>query len=540
MNSTDTNKKYKKHIVSINKTNNIMNKRIILFLLSVLFLSSCMEDDSTYGNGSIYIDISGIESTYNVVSFSNDALEINPEVTTSFDANDLEYEWSYAPSTSGSTTTSSDSVIATVISHEKVLDYESRLSDGIYNFFFTVKSKSTGYSQSKTTIVYAASALSKGFYILKENSEGNTDVDLWNTQQQALLPDVLANYGGSAIKGTPLHLDIIGNFSYLDSISGKPASGPVLSITTQSTHDQRWIRIRDAKTVKTLADCHYEPQTDEIPYRSVCSNQTEFLITNNGIYTASAGYGIGTFGAAVYGTSGNEHATATNYYQLVFYNPQNHSLQSVDASGTTVSILNKLTDQTQMITYRPIYNYSQDIIFLGLNQLSYNDAIVFAVSQSTSDPNDRAVYSLKAGYSNISLTSVRVLDKSSHFANAAKYAICGSQARLLYAIDGNKVYSLDLSNENSVEQPVSLPGIPEGEQITYIADKAPLGVTDAFDYLIIGTQQNGIYHVYFYNMTGGIPDGNPVFSIEGHGILRNVEYTDPVAAKVSGNNIIDD
>lgn len=517
-----------------------MRLKTLLYLPVLLLMMSCVDDDSTYGSDTMDISISGIDDIYNVVSFSDDALTISPTVTSSFGDDDLEYEWSYAANTISTTSNAGDTVRATVISHDKNLDYQSRLSDGMYNFFFKVTSKSTGYSQSDITTVYAASALSKGFYVLKENAAGNTDVDLWNTDQKRLTPDVLATYGGGAIEGKPLHLDVIGNFAYLDSINGVQASAPVLSITTDDTHDQRWIRIRDAKTVKTLADCHYEPQEGEEPYRSFSINQLEFLLTNNGVYTATLGYGVGTFGEAVYGTAGSVHAVATSSLQLMFYNPSTHSIQAIDGTGYTVSVLNRLTDYTQMIAYRPSYNYAQDIIFFGTNTLSYSDASVYAVAQSTADPSERAIYTLVSGYSNISLNSVRVIGKGTHFATATKYAVCGQDAKLLYALDGNKIYALDMSNETSEEEELTFDGLPSNEQITYIANKFATSGTSPYDYLVIGTQQGGTYHLYFYNTVGGKPDGAPAFTITGQGTMRNVEYTDPVLARLSNRNVLDD
>ena len=52
-----------------------------------------------------------------------------------------------------------------------------------------------------------------------------------------------------------------------------------------------------------------------------------------------------------------------------------------------------------------------------------------------------------------------------------------------------------------------------------------------FNYLIIGTQQGTAYKVYFYNMIGGKPYGNPVYTIVGTGKLKQVQFVSSIYDK---------
>lgn len=524
-------------------TNNIYNNVLtkgaqILFIMFVpLLVVSCIEDDSVYGEDTMSIEISDVETMYNVVSFSGETLNINPTVTTSFPEEDMEYEWSYFDYSKSVGVASSDTLQASVICKEKNLNYVSRLADGDYGFIFKARSKSTGYTQSVQTHVYAASALSKGFYVLKETIDGNSDVDLYNADEKLLIKDVFTDNMGAPIKGKPLHMDVVGNQSYLDSIESVPAASNLMCVTTKEG-GVKWVRIRDCRIVKSYEDCHYEPIEGEIPYRTVRINQLAYYVTSNGVYTADINHGTGTFGEAVYNSFGSTHLTSTRFNQLIYWNPQTRSLGMIDGSGYSCSFLNRLTDYQQMIKYRPTYQ-QMDCLFMGDNMVNWNDQIII-VMQGLADPSQRVIYFVTTNMSQASLVAVRELDPSAHIAQADKYAINYQQATLLYGLHNNKIYSLDLNNNSSVEEELSFAGLPENEQITYIANKYIKAGVNQFDYFVVGTQSGSTYKLYFYGMVGGKPDGNPVFTISGSGKMVNVEYTDPQLTRLVGSGVLDD
>ncbi|MBO5602435.1 MAG: hypothetical protein J5957_07535 [Prevotella sp.] len=518
---------------------NVLTKgaQILLIMFAPLLVVSCIEDDSVYGEDTMSIEISDVETMYNVMSFSGETLNINPTVTSSFPESDMEYEWSYFDYSKSTGTVNSDTLQATVICNDKNLSYESRLPDGDYGFFFKARSKSTGYTKAVLTRVYAASALSKGFYVLKETEEGNSDVDLYNADEKLLLENVFSTYMGKTIKGKPLHMDIVGNQSYLDSLEAVPAASNLMCITTQEG-DVKWVRIRDCKIVKSFEDCHYEPIEGEIPYRTVRINQLAYYVTSNGVYTANINSGTGTFGEAVYNSYGSTHLTSTRFNQLIYWNPQTRSLGMIDGNGYSCSFLNRLTDYQQMIKYRPTYQ-QMDCLFMGDNMVNWNDQIII-VMQGLADPSQRVIYFVTTNMSQASLMAVRELDPSTNIAQAEKYAINYQQATLLYGLHGNKIYSLDLNNNSSVEEELHFEGLPANEQITYIANKYIKAGVNQFDYFVVGTQSGSTYKLYFYGMVGGKPDGNPVFTISGSGKMVNVEYTDPQLTRLVGSGILDD
>ena len=126
---------------------------------------------------------------------------------------------------------------------------------------------------------------------------------------------------------------------------------------------------------------------------------------------------------------------------------------------------------------------------------------------------------------------MRTLDPASHFAKATLRAFNGQQATIAYALDGGKVYSYNLASV-STEKELTFPGLPSGEQITFLSNRAFYG-SNAFDYLVVGTQTGNTYKLYFYNMIGGEPSGQPQFTITGTGKLKSLGYIDPKVSDMS-------
>ena len=99
---------------------NVLTKgvQILFIMFAPLLVVSCIEDDSVYGEDTMSIEISDVETMYNVVSFSGETLNINPTVTTSFPEEDMEYEWSYFDYSKSVGVASSDTLQASVICKE--------------------------------------------------------------------------------------------------------------------------------------------------------------------------------------------------------------------------------------------------------------------------------------------------------------------------------------------------------------------------------------------------------------------------------------
>lgn len=62
------------------------------------------------------------------------------------------------------------------------------LKIGTYTVVCEVTNKETGYFNLTEFSLKVTSAFSEGFYILKETTDGNTDMDFYNDRQKTVIP----------------------------------------------------------------------------------------------------------------------------------------------------------------------------------------------------------------------------------------------------------------------------------------------------------------------------------------------------------------
>ncbi len=480
-------------------------------------LSSCVSNDSEYGTDKTYINISGFEEKYEITSFAGKSLSISPTVTSNSGEDDLEYTWAYYDPNAynGNYLKGSKAV---VVSHEKNLEYPMNLLDGRYVFFLTATSKSTGYSQQSEKItVDVASALSRGFYICKENADGDTDVDLYNTTEGTLLENLLANYNGKTLKGKPLCMDVISGLPYMNPDTEEGTYGNCLCLTTQDGNVE-WVRLVDMKTVKDADNCHYEKVEGEIPYRTVRGYWTIYYMTGNYTYYSYSGSlgGIGVLGSFD-GQGASQHVVTNSdsYYCMAYWDNAHKGLGFSDYNGSYSAPVSKVAG------YKAV-NTDYDCLHSGNCTAGGNNLSYFLLKDAS---GNRLLYFVDVAMTGVTVTDVRPVEAGTHLANANLFAVNCSQATILYCVDNNKVYAYDLAGNNA-ERVLSFPGLPSDEQITYIVNRYYTG-SNGFDYLMVGTQTGDTYKVYMYNMVGGEPSGNPALVITGNGKLRKVDYANP-------------
>ncbi len=508
-----------------------MKKIYSAMLIGLAALTACTDDDSTYGTDTHYINISGIEESYNGVSFSGEELHISPNITSSFGDGDLEYLWTCYNNADDQNLKYDDNwnpipIHIDTIGHDHDLNFPIALTDGVYHVLLTVTSRSTGYSQQLRTTLNTSSVLSNGFYVLKETSDGNTDIDLYNPTLGEVVTDIITTNQGQPIAGRPRKLDVVHQMAFIDEETGQKSGANTLCITTEN-NEVRWIRALDCKTVMDAASCHYEAVNGEIPYRTVRGYWTCYFVTSNGVYTAQTPYmdSSGIYGAFG-GTGGSTHVCGgsfDNYFGIVYWAEQTGSLESSDFNGT----------------YSPVYSEVEGVGAEGLNY----DCLYSGLSSAAGDyfyylfadkanPEDKYLYTLQPSMMGATIVSVRKVDPESHYAKASLRAISAKQATIGYAVDNNKVYSYNLVNVEA-EKELSFVGLPADEQITFISNRTYSSYIDQFDYLIVGTQTGTAYRLYFYNTIGGEPDGAPAFTISGTGRLKSLSYVDPNAMDMS-------
>lgn len=503
-------------------------KKIYLFVaaLATMTMFSCIDDDSTYadGNKAIKLELGGLEKSYNVVSFSNDELQLSPTVSTSFAEDDMEYIWSYydVAKNNASNTYSGDTLLCDTISHDRNLAYSFNLIDGTYRLLFSARSKSTGYTQTIGTDIVCASSLSRGFCVLKENADGNTDYDLYNPTYGTVTSDVLKSYQGKALKGKPRCIDVIYQMAYINDENDEQSGANMLCITTED-NDYQVVRALDCKTIFTEDNIHYEFVPNEIPYRFVRGVLTEYFFTNNGVYNCyayDAMPGSGVLGA-YNGNGGSVHMVSCSgaYNSILYWNNETSSFEFVDFNGSVFPVASDVDGyETEALNLNCI----------ACGQSSFGDEILYFLMQDRSNPAKKYVYFFAADFGGATLTDVRPLAADAPFANAERYAVNGQTAAMAYYLKDNKVYTYNLVDGTDADKELTFNGLPSGEKISYISNRYFSGGKD-FDYFIVGTQTGDTYKVYMYNMIAGEPVGEPEVTFSGKGKLNRIVYVDPAA-----------
>lgn len=516
-------------------------KKYLYLILAVCSAAmvSCISDDSDYGifNGgdaskALSIELGGLEEYYDILSFSGEELVLTPTVSTSFDESDMEYTWMYwdVLKVASTTYTSDDSkfnVDTISVGNSKDLAYTVNLPDGQYAFQLLARSKSTGYAQTIRTTVRTSSALSKGFYVQKETADGNTELDLYNTNYNTLTANILKATQGQAMSGKPRMMDVIHQQAYIDPETDAQTGGNLICITTENNEVQ-WFRTMDGAKIFTPENVHYEYVANEVPYRTVRGYWETYYITSNGVYsayTASMG-GSGVLGAFD-GTGGSTHVVSSpaGYYGIIYWSNQTSSFEVSDYNAAYAPVASAVPDyDTQGIDYEPI----------TCGTCLASGEILFFLMKSKSDASKKALFFFENGFFGASLTEVRELAADAPFANATLYAVNTNQATIAYYIKDNKLFAYDLAGmADDKELPVE--GIGSGEQISYLSCQTISGLDEAdnFNYLIIGTQTGDTYKVYMYEMRAGEPVGSPKVSFSGTGRLHRIDYVNPNVSDMS-------
>lgn len=500
----------------------------VAVLFATLF-SACTSDDSDYGQpGKTYINLSGIDQSYSVETHGTDKLVITPQINSSFPDDDLEYTWTYYLTSKGrdseynASTNTNTYPEADTLSHSRNLDEALELPDGQYTLVYTVMSKSTGYSQSFKMNLNTASALANGFYVLKENGEGNTDVDLYNTTKKSLMSNLVSVNQGKAMSGKPLAMDVVYDMGFVNG-SGKKAATNSLFLSTENG-DMQFMSLQDGKAFITPANAHYETVQGEAAYRAYGGFYNNFLVTSNGVYTGSTASrgGTGIFGA-VAGDGASTHVVSggrSSFYGIAFWSDAAHAIEGIDYNGGRTAVSSMVDGYTASVP---------NAICLDCGHCEAGSGYSYFILQDRDDASKKWLYTVLVDFSSVMITSVRPISAASHFSKASVRAINSLTATIGYAVDGNKLYSYNLAQEAD-EKELTLQGIGSDETITYVSNRYYAG-SPSFDYLVVGTQQGNAYHVYFYNMVGGEPVGAPVFSFSGEGKMKSVGYVNS-AAKV--------
>ncbi|MDR0544892.1 MAG: hypothetical protein LBG30_06090 [Odoribacteraceae bacterium] len=492
-------------------------KKILILCLAAL--AACYEDKGNYTYAPVSdIVIENVLPNYILVT-GVDTLRVAPKIVTSYPEADLEYWWVIARST-GSANVVSDKFTYDTIHRQRDIALPIAEAPGNYTLYCHAKNRVNAYQTFVKTTLEVGTLYNRGHYILKETADGNTDLDLL-TEDGLLVPDVINTTQGAPLPGAPRNLGILYSKFLVDPDTREKVHGHCLGVIT-CDKEVAVYRAFDMYRAFDHRSLFYE-EPDDIPYKFNSSAYGCDYLSSAGAYhehvagILTAGSTAGKYALPKTNVTGGSDcwAYSANMWGPLYWDETHHRLVYVNPNGLAY----ELTSNDF-----PMPGPTRECLFLGAYGLDY----IYGLFR-----DDAGNYSLYSVYIQYMRGSPVVRDiqpvAPGRFTAATLRATNERTANIIYFVHDNKLYYYDVAN--AVEREASVPGLPDDEVITHVAnrhfnyDSAP-----AFDYFSIATYKNGHYKLFAYNMIGGLPTGAPVISASGVGRVKEVKYLAPNAA----------
>ena len=491
-----------------------MKNRILYILgvvMALVFFQSCYEDEGNYDYTELSaIEIDGMESMYNKRRLM-DSLNISVTVNTEFDADDLKYTWFIFNS---GDVNYIDAVKVDTISREKDLKYLVAEEPGNYVLTLQVQNVENQYAVYKSTTLSVGSEFSQGVYILKETEDGNTDLDFCSETKE-MARDIFAVMKGGTLRGKPQILSQMMAHPYIEPGTTNRTYGIALGITT--TEDLCLLRTSDLATIHTGETMFYGG-FDTTPIRLAHGSKYGVYFSEEGIYTMS----VGSAGSGMLGVPKFEDASVRwvaldkqnqAYLTFICFDDKNGRFLSTNVTTGAVS------------AYKNSDGITDKCLYMGMCYHSSMRNTAYAVFEAAD--GSRKLYRLKCqvASSNSPIKEIIDIDSNSKLSKATAFSVCAFNAPLMYFLSEGKVYYY--SFQDGSEREIQLSGIGAGETINYVANKwwSSYYAPNKKDHLVVGTTTgNNDYKLYFYQLNGGTPDGEPVYVVSGTGKVADVQY----------------
>ena len=500
-------------------------KNILLgsFFLFCLGMAACFDDSSQSGTGDVSdIEIEGLRDT-SIISYSGNRLEISPMIKTGYPEDELNFAWyMYSSKEAGEFAAGfEEGYRGRKIAEGKNLSYEVNLPSDMYTFIFEVVSNGNEYTKTATMKVAVTTAYSKGFYILKEDENGDTELDLFN--QNGLRENLMKELLGASLSGKPRNLCVTQNHPYIDEETQKMGVANMVHVFTDK-NEFRAFRTEDMVEVFNRSNLLFEGMgADEAPCSMLRSTFGIYYVSNKGVYVTGAGdsgNGSGRFGIPN-GNGGSQFIQSAGdpTAGLAFWNEGSHHLDFFD--GSTVSPMNYEDKMPDGMVEGNLECLSCGINFVGSEKMVY-----FLCEDQVSSM--RYLY-LIAGVGQDEVTELRKLDAALYIAQGEQVAGNALTASVIYTIHNNRLWAYNWDSGEEFE--VALPGIGSGESLSFVSNQflniwfASNKRSENFNHLIVGTRNGKEYKLYFYDsLVGATPVREAKDVICGVGQVRCVRY----------------
>lgn len=504
------------------------NKIYVIAILLVIVATSCFKDEGNYAYNEIGdITVSNMETSYLAYSYVGDVLKISPLVETAYA--DMKYEWYIWKGTGSSfIVDESQEQEMELIGEEKDLSYEVNLEPDDYTLLFKATSETNGFAAMQTATLEVSTRFLRGFYILKETADGNTELDLHYQDGMPLIENVLETTGQSPLSGAPLAMGTVYMQGYIDEESNTVETCNSIFVTTDAKN-LRFYNSEDMSVIHDNTDIAYGGlEGDVVPYIAyTADNLYNHLLTNKGLYTVMNGAMGMPSSAYAYVAGGGKGGSlfATPCWTSIFgmdinvtllWDEQNHSINCWDSYGF----------------FTPNENgFSMEGMTCLMCGFTKSNSKAYLLCEN--EQGDRCLFEIGVDDMAYQLVIEQKIDLQASFrlAQSNLFTVNADNASYLYYIYDNKLYAYSLANNTELETPFYLDGIAADEEIVYLSYQSVNCFADAeagtnFTHLMVGTQKDDTYHLYMYNIAGGEPQAL-VRTITGTGTLKSVAYVTP-------------
>lgn len=513
-------------------------KKILLIGIIGLLLQSCLyEDKGNYDYDYLpEFVINGVDEDYGEKLLAQDSLVICPEIVFTGESEDV-YEYAWYKKVNKE---------LKLLGEHKVLKY---LPDdvGVHNFRFLVKHKPTGLTCWADTRCNVYSETERGFYILKQTKEGNTELDaFWHKAdgRYVSFENVLTNFTKiGALEGHPLCLDY-NKFRYDNQERDTLEVRNALFVVTPKD-----IAVLDLVSLQSL--CSYEdlfnevmPEKDQRKIQGLYSLESTTVLIYEGedgkhrVRTRQADKHT-TFGFEFEG--GDPHMFPMGCKSVVssfiFYNREKGDFLLVNGSSSRYKVVNQtIDDKYHLFGKLPMMAVDCDLLFGGQSdgQVGFSDRenIGYALFQKRNATDSllfywfapkEAIFSVYTPLYKIDTLSAKNLAMAK-----ATYRTIHQDGGIMYFASGNTVSRYDLRDKKEKYGVLTVSG-----EITWMkylrndyTDK-PL----RFSSLLIATYDAATdsYTLGLYGIdSSGNPLPTPEVELKGSGRVKTAKYVVPV------------
>lgn len=432
----------------------------------------------------------------------------------------------------------------TLLSTERTL-VQKMDSLGQWDFYLEVTNKETKVSNAVSFSTMVLSQTQRGWYVLKENEEENTDIDFYGVTQKgkdtAAIYNLLAQENVT-FKGKPVNLLYVNAYSWKSP--GESYFNTYNALIPVSEQDFGALRTETGTLMASTKDMFFD-NTDRVNgFSGGLSNYDQAMIVNGGrLYLMPTGMQaflpqvIGDYSLSPWFTVSNVTGTLA-----LGFDEKKHSFVSINKMASRLNTfpdkyLNGKISSNHMngtISFmenmdgnlNPDTVYTQKAYALFKESSRSDRCILLGLDLAQLDGSQTKSGNLQ--FSPIMQADTIPYSKAPALKDASFLAL-HKTAPNLYIANGNTISRYDIDNHTFKANVKTFPADETITYMHYLINQYDMYLNSGltFENLIVATyKQDGTYHIYRFKIAGDnfIPDGNV---LSGKGKVKTLVYVSP-------------